>query len=91
MNTQTTAMSVEKSAVWRHMMRSDILTLSRSKYPITIMPQSVPRSPSATFSWSDPAKNGNVSARIRLPRSIPQSDTAIEMHPRAGISVVTAE
>ena len=90
-NTHTTAVSVEKSAVWRHCMRSAIVTESSLKYPMTMIPHSVPKSPSATLSWSEPRKNGKSPTRKRRPFAIRASETVMQRKPSVGMNVVTAE
>ena len=72
-------------------MRSAIVTVSSRKYPMTIMPQSVPKSPRATLSWSEPLKNGKSPARARRPASMRSSETVMQRKPSVGMNVVTAE
>ncbi len=56
-----------------------------------MMPQSVPKRPSATFSWSDPRKNGKSLTLSRRPWRALKSEIAIAANPRSGMNVVTAE
>ena len=72
-------------------MRSAIVTVSSWKYPMTMMPHSVPKSPSATLSWSDPRKNGKSPARKRRPLAMRARETVMQRKPSVGMNVVTAE